>query len=123
MLDEQRLGERAFSIDAVHPGDEALGELVESLEPVGFRLQRRSGDGYQLTPPGAEEPVPGVYLFASVPEGTDLEDLHRRLTQAVADWPGAAVWIDLCQALVTEHGSGYHSELERQREVAEAHGM
>lgn len=114
---------RAFTIDAVHPGDDALRGLAEALEDLRFRLQRRSGDGYQLTPPDSEEPVPGVYLFASVPEDTDLEDLHRRLTDLVADWPGAAVWTDLCQALVTAHGSRYADELERQREVAETHGM
>jgi len=119
-LDVLTLGQRrAFSIDAVHPGDDALRGLVEALEAFDLRLQRRSGDGYRLTPPGAEEPVAGVYLFASVPAEADLEALHRALQEAVKAWPGAAVWLDLCEAL----GDAYTKDLAEQRTVAEQHGM
>ena len=114
---------RAFTIDAVHPGDEALRTLVDDLDTFDLRLQKRSGDGYALTPPDADDSVPGVYLSASVDEDADLEALHRQLLAAVESWPGAAVWLELCQALVVERGSAYADELERQQSVAERHGM
>ncbi len=114
---------RSFTIDAVHPGDDALRELVDGLEAFDLRLQRRSGDGYALTPTDTNETVPGVYLSASVHEDADLEALHQQLLAAVGSWPGAAVWLELCQALVAERGPAYTDELERQRDVAERHGM
>lgn len=118
---------RAFTIDAVHPGADALRKLVEAMANVSLRLQQRSGDEYRLTAAGKngdqDEEVPGVYLFASVPASTDLEQLHGALKAVVNAWPGPAVWIELCEALVEKHGSGYANELLRQRAIAEAYGM
>lgn len=127
-LDVLRQGQRrAFTIDAVHPGADALRKLVETMGDVSLRLQQRSGEEYMLTVPGQDgsqdEDVRGVYLFAAVPASTDLEQLHGALTAVANAWPGPAVWIELCEALVQEHGSGYASELLRQRGIAEAYGM
>ncbi|MBV1858843.1 MAG: hypothetical protein KUG77_10555 [Nannocystaceae bacterium] len=125
-LDVLREGQRrAFTIDAVHPGADALQKLVETMGDVSLRLQQRSGEEYMLTAPAQDEgqDVPGVYLFAAVPTSTDLEQLHGSLTAAANAWPGPAVWIELCEALVEEHGSAYTNELLRQRAVAEAYGM
>lgn len=120
---------RAFTIDAVHPGPNALQKLVDSMGEFSLRLQQRSGDEYMLLVPaeaGSEndgEQVPGVYLFAAVPANTDLEQLHGALTAAVNAWPGPAVWVELCDTLVRTHGPAYANELARQRAVAEAYGM
>ncbi len=114
----ERGGRRSFAIDAVHPGEDALRALVDALEPVDLRLQRRSGDAYRLTN-DADEDLPGVYLFASVPETADLEDVHRRLTEAVGAWPGGAVWMQLLEAL----GEQYEQERVRQSALAESLGM
>jgi len=127
-LDVLHPGERrAFTIDAVHPGSEALQKLVDTLGDISLRLQRRSGEEYMLTPPGVDgnegEEVAGVYLSAAVPMSTDLEQLHGALTAAANAWPGPAVWIELCESLVEEHGPGYATELARQRAIAEAYGM
>lgn len=119
--------QRAFTIDAVHPGEDALKKLVETMGDVSLRLQRRSGDEYMLTVPGQDgaqhEVVPGVYLSAAVPASTDLEKLHGALTTAANAWPGPAIWLELCEALVREHGPAYAAEFLRQRAVAEAYGM
>lgn len=127
-LDVLCLGQRrAFTIDAVHPGADALQKLVDTMGGVSMRLQRRSGDEYMLTVPGTDggedEEVPGVYLSAAVPADTDLEQLHGALTAAANAWPGPAIWIELCEALVETHGPAYANELVRQRAVAEACGM
>ena len=114
---------RAFTIDAVHPGPEALQKLVDTLSDMSLRLQRRSGEEYMLTSPGAAADVQGVYLFATVPQSTDLQQLHGALVAATNAWPGPAVWTELCEALVETHGAGYAAELARQREVAETYGM
>ncbi len=111
-------GRRSFAIDAVHPGDEALRELVDALEDFDLRLQRRSGEGYRLMQPDGED-VPGVYLFASVPCRVDFAAVHSRLVEAVTSWPGPTVWLELLEAL----GEPHAEELKRQRALAEAAGM
>ncbi|MGH1344904.1 MAG: tetratricopeptide repeat protein [Nannocystales bacterium] len=122
-LDTLRQGERrAFTIDAVHPGPEALQKLVDTMGDFSLRLQQRSGEEYRLTAPGDED-VPGIYLFAAVPATADLEQLHGALTAAANAWPGPAVWVELCEALVAAHGPAYANELARQRAVAESYGM
>lgn len=114
---------RAFTIDAIDPGDDALRALVDDLEAFDLRLQKRSGDGYELTAPGSEDPVAAVYLSASVSDDVDLVALHDQLGAAVEAWPGVAVWLELCQALVVECSPAYADELERQRNLADGYGM
>ncbi len=120
---------RAFTIDAAHPGGSALQNLVDMMGEFSLRLQQRSGEDYMLTGPCADEAggesddVPGVYLYASVPKDTDIEQLHGALTAAANAWPGPAVWLELCEALVAKHGPAYANELARQRALADAYGM
>lgn len=111
-------GRRSFAIDAAHPGDEALRALVDTMEDFDLRLQRRSGEGYRVLQADGDD-VPGVYLFASVPDTADLEAVHAALTEAVVSWPGTTVWLELLEAL----GEPHAAELERQRSLAESAGM
>ena len=115
----------AFPIDAVHPGDEALQALVDGIDGFELRLQRRSGDQYRVHPPGHddEDGVPAIYLYASVDRETDLATVHAELTRAVADWPGAAVWLSLASDLAEQDPEAFKAEFDRQLQVAEDHDM
>jgi tetratricopeptide (TPR) repeat protein len=113
----------SFAIDAVHPGRDALQALVDDT-PFDLRLQTCSGEEYRVFPPnGDREGVPGVYLFATVPAGTDLVELHEQLRANTRSWPGAAVWPALTALLAARDPERFEEEHVRQLAVADEHEM
>ncbi|HEY1177469.1 MAG TPA: hypothetical protein VGF17_15030, partial [Phytomonospora sp.] len=86
-----------YVIDGVDPG-ERFGAFSEALRERGFGLWIYSGEEYLLTPPGASEPVPGVFAGIAVPPGVGAAEAGALLTELTAGWPHPLAWLDLAEA-------------------------
>lgn len=91
-------GSRAFWIDGVHPGEDAIADLRERLGELGGSLQVQSGDKYQVTDPSDGTTRLGVYLFAAFPADADLARASVTLAAATAGLPYPLVWPLLARA-------------------------
>lgn len=88
---------RAFSLDGVHPGPDALAAVRQSIESVRGVFQVQSGDRYRVTSPdGADHP--GIFIFVAFPPTADLAAASAALTTATADFPHPLVWPTLAEA-------------------------
>lgn len=90
-------GQRAFVLDARHPGDAAVEALAAAVEALGGALRDVTGD-YDVIEPDTDEALPGLYARIAIPVGREAE-LDALLQATCAEWPGPAVWTELLEAL------------------------
>jgi hypothetical protein len=124
-------GFRCWSIDGVHPGEEAWTAMVDALEAMGGVVDVRSDERYQHEDPEDEgsaheqraQPrmLPGIYAYACMPKGLDPAQLHARLTALTQGWAHPVVWPELCEALPP--GEAREHALRRVAEVTERYGL
>ncbi|MEZ4374697.1 MAG: hypothetical protein R3B07_28035 [Polyangiaceae bacterium] len=117
-----RAGELAsFTIDGLHPGDDALQAIADLLDGFGGRLEVRSPDEYSLRVPdllpelGWPRPEagerPAVYGFFAVPEAQDPRAVHDALTSLCSTQRALLVWPELCEAAGDDEALDLHVEL------------
>lgn len=119
-------GFRCWSLDGVHPGEEAWATLVEALEAMGGVIDVRSDERYEHEDPEHEGQddapmLPGIYAYACMPKGLDPAELHARLCALTQAWERPVVWPELCEALPA--GEGREDALRRVAEVTERYGL
>ncbi|MEM9488478.1 MAG: tetratricopeptide repeat protein [Myxococcota bacterium] len=109
----------SYSIDGVHPGDEAMEAVAAAASKHRGVISVRSGDDYVLDLPGDADSaqVSGIYAFIAVPTAVKPHTLHRLLSQATSDLEHPLVWLELAAAL------GDEAEFSRQRTIAERYGL
>jgi hypothetical protein len=93
-------GYRSFVLDGVYPGDDLFSALQERLsDHLRGVVQVCSGDSYQLTTEGWDEPLIGIYAHVAVPETATARTVHKLLRDATASWPHPVTWLQLARAL------------------------
>ncbi|PCC70669.1 hypothetical protein SAMN02745121_05446 [Nannocystis exedens] len=107
-----RAGYRAFSIDGVHPGEAALGDLRRVVQAHRGSFQVQSGDRYRLTSPAGEE-RPGLYAFAAFGPDADLRAASDALAAVIARLGDPLVWPELAAAAGDDARAQQHRELAR----------
>jgi tetratricopeptide (TPR) repeat protein len=115
-------GFRCWSLDGVHPGENAWAALVEALEAIGGVIDVRSDERYEHTDPEDESKVlSGVYAYACMPRDLEPAELHARLHELTKAWAHPVVWPELADALPV--GEARERELARVAEVTERYGL
>ncbi|MCA9642467.1 MAG: hypothetical protein KC492_17320, partial [Myxococcales bacterium] len=111
----------SFTIDGLHPGDDALQAIADLLDGFGGRLEVRSPDEYSLRVPdllpdlGWPRPAPGerpaVYGFFAVPAAQDARAVHDALRTLCSTQRALLVWPELCEAAGDDEALDLHVEL------------
>jgi tetratricopeptide (TPR) repeat protein len=115
-------GFRCWSIDGVHPGQDAWAALVDALEAMGGVVDVRSDEGYQHEDPEREgERLAGVYAYACMPKDLDPGELHARLGALTQGFAHPVVWPELCEALPA--GEAREQALRRVAEVTDRYAL
>jgi tetratricopeptide (TPR) repeat protein len=111
-------GFRCWSLDGVHPGEEAWAALEQALEAWGAVIDVRSDERYEhVDPDDDDRTLPGIFAYACMPQGLDPAELHARLCELTAAWEHPLVWPELCEALPP--GEARERALARVAEVTE----
>lgn len=115
-------GFRCWSLDGVHPGQEAWSALVEALKAMGGVIDVRSDESYEHEHPDDDtRTLTGVYAYACMPRGLEPAALHGRLAELTHAWEHPLVWPELAGALPL--GAARERELERVTEVTARYGL
>ncbi len=90
---------KTYTIDGIHPGDDALNQLSAQIKAAGFIYYVWSPDSYQLTweDKGKTRTDPAVYVYCLIQDGKEdsLNDMLIKFNQSVEH---PLVWTELTNA-------------------------
>lgn len=107
----------SYSLDGVHPGQEQVLELKQTLESLGGKCQVQSGENYQIHLDETEEPLLGLYAYIAVPEKQPLPKVADLLATVTKNYAHPLIWLDMIEKI------GDEEELERQRVIEKKYGL
>lgn len=111
---------QTFTIDGVHPGADAISQLIDSLEKSGFVFDLRYDDYYPLywkEGVDTEMEANGIYAYILVNPNSSLETLNDILSSFNETIEHPLIWPKL-----SEHLEDI-ATLQKQEKIAEKYGI
>ena len=109
---------QTYTIDGIHPGEEALQILAEKIQAAGYIYHVWSTDRYKLTwtDKDEERTDPAIYIYCLIPSGAEnnLNDILNAFNHGLEH---PLVWVELAKALNDE------TLRLKQSEVIEKYGI
>lgn len=94
---------QTYTIDGIHPGEEALQILSEKIQAAGYIYHVWSTDSYKLTwtDKGEERTDPAIYIYCLIPSGEENK-LNNIFSEFNRGLEHPFVWVELAKALKDE---------------------